>query len=154
AWARLPRRALAAAFLVIALVFALLWLADVVPALLSGGVPQAALETQTPTSLIHVLDLAFVLPLCVATAVLLLRRRAAGAMLAGVVLVKAATVSMAVLSMAAFVVLEGRPVNGPVAAAMGLTLAVVLALGARWLAALAPERPPRRAERAPQGAAP
>ena len=154
AWARLPRRALATLFFAIALVFVGLWMADVVPAMLSGRPPAAALETDTPTGLIHVMDLAFVLPLCVAAGVLLLRREASGMMLAGVVLVKTATLALAVLAMAAFVLLDGQAVNVPVAAAMLVTLALVLAMVRRWFAALAPDRDAPRAGRVPGGVAP
>lgn len=143
-WRRMPRRSLAAFFLVTAPVFAALWLMDVVPALLSGGVPQAALEAQTPTSFVHVLDLAFILPLLAVTGALLLARRPLGAMLGGIMAVKAATIALAVLSMGAFSLAEGQPLNAPVAAAMGVVALLSLGLGWRTFAALGPPAPPRR----------
>ena len=138
-WARMPRRSLAVLLYGVALVFALLWGSDLVPALLRGDAPAAALETQTPTSVVHVLDLAFLLPLGVLAATLLVRRRPWGVPLAGLFLVKALAISVAVLSMAAFVRLAGQPVNAPVAASMALMVALVGLVGWRYARALAPD---------------
>lgn len=61
--------------IVVAALFALLWLSQDVPALLAGGVPQSLRDMGLPTNPVHVLDLAFFLPAVVATGVRLLRRR-------------------------------------------------------------------------------
>lgn len=123
---RLPRRTLIGLLYGIAAVFTLLWGADILPAMLAGEAPRAAVEAETPTSIVHVLDLTFVLPLGAIAATLLLRKSPAGAPLAGLFLVKAMTIALAVLSMGLFAFLAGQPVNVPVAGAM---LGVVILVG-------------------------
>jgi hypothetical protein len=59
-----------------AVLFGGLWLADIVPALVSGDVPGSTLDMGVPTNPVHVLDLAFFLPATLLIGVLLLRRRA------------------------------------------------------------------------------
>ena len=54
---------LAAGFLMLtAVLFAFLWLSDIVPALVDGSAPTAATDINLPTNPVHVLDLAFFLP--------------------------------------------------------------------------------------------
>jgi hypothetical protein len=62
--------------LVIAGMFALLWLSEDVPALLAGSTPQSALDMALPTNPVHVLDYAFFLPAAIVTGIGLLRRDA------------------------------------------------------------------------------
>jgi hypothetical protein len=63
--------------------FAALWLADIVPALLSGDVPPSVEEAGLWVNPIHVIDLAVVLPGFVVCGVLALRRDAGGVFFAG-----------------------------------------------------------------------
>ncbi|MCT9932167.1 hypothetical protein N5079_18355 [Planotetraspora sp. A-T 1434] len=70
-----PQR-LAGWFLIaVAALFTLLWLKDIVPAILDGRAPQSVSELALPSSPVHVLDLSFFLPAAFATGVLLLRGR-------------------------------------------------------------------------------
>lgn len=64
--------------MVIAFLFTGLWLNDIIPALLSGLVPEGARELGLPSSPVHVLDLAFYLPATVAAGIALLRHQAWG----------------------------------------------------------------------------
>jgi hypothetical protein len=57
-----------------ALLFALLWLSEIVPDLLAGTASRSASDWQLPTNPVHVLDLAFFLPALATSGVLLLRR--------------------------------------------------------------------------------
>ena len=84
---RVPARAIAAYLVGIAVAFALLWLADVVPAILSGGVPDSLRGTTLTTNVVEVIDLAFTLPLTLAAGLWLWRGRAMGVLLAGTMLV-------------------------------------------------------------------
>lgn len=124
--ARLPRRTLIGVLYGIAAVFTLLWGVEIAVALIAGQPPRSAVDAQAPTSIVHVLDLAFVLPLGAVAATLLLRRSPAGSALAGLFLVKAMTIALAVLSMGLFSFWAEQPVNIPVAVAM---LGVVLLVG-------------------------
>jgi hypothetical protein len=73
------RRTFAAWVLVVTgAVFALLWLSEVVPAILGGTVPASLTEAGLVVNPIHVIDLALVLPAFVLTGVTALRDREAG----------------------------------------------------------------------------
>lgn len=84
---RVPVRAIGAYLIVTAVAFALLWLRDIVPALLTGGVPQSIRGTGLSTNVVEVIDLAFTLPLTAAAGLWLWRGRTWGALLAGAMLV-------------------------------------------------------------------
>jgi hypothetical protein len=84
---RAPVRAIAAYLLLTAIAFALLWLRDVVPAMLAGGVPQSIRGTTLSTNVVEVIDLAFTLPLTAAAGIWLWRARTWGVVLAGTMLV-------------------------------------------------------------------
>ncbi|MEA3503219.1 MAG: hypothetical protein U9R47_10620 [Actinomycetota bacterium] len=57
-----PRRSVAAFLSTVVAVFSLLWLSDIVPALLDGVEPASLAESATPTNGIQVLDLSLLLP--------------------------------------------------------------------------------------------
>ena len=61
--------------IVVAILFALLWLSEDIPALLSGKTPQSVIDMAIPTNPVHILDLAFFLPAVIVTAVMLLREK-------------------------------------------------------------------------------
>ncbi|MCW5805229.1 MAG: hypothetical protein KIT31_22860 [Deltaproteobacteria bacterium] len=79
-------RAAGALLVSVGVAFAGLWLAQLVPAAITGRPPAALAATGLPTNPVHVMDLAFILPLHVLTGVLLLRRRRLGDLLAPAVL--------------------------------------------------------------------
>jgi hypothetical protein len=70
-----PRRTTGWFLLIVAVLFAALWLRDIIPALLSGQVPEGARELGLPSSPVHVLDLAFYLPATFGAGLALLRQR-------------------------------------------------------------------------------
>jgi hypothetical protein len=79
-----------------AAVFALLWLSDIVPALVSGKPPTSLGEGGFFTNPVQVLDLSLVLPALVVGGVTLLRRRPLGFWLAPVLLAFAALMSLTI----------------------------------------------------------
>ncbi len=81
----------------VGVLFVGLWLAMLLPAI-PGDLP-AGRVTYDIASPVHVLDLSMVLPLVVATGVMLLRRRPTGVVLGAVVLTKVVTLGLALLSM-------------------------------------------------------
>ena len=47
---------------VVAVLFYFVWLSEDIPALLAGEVPQGVIEAEAPTDVVHVLDMAWILP--------------------------------------------------------------------------------------------
>ncbi|HEV2751721.1 MAG TPA: hypothetical protein VGV12_14460 [Gemmatimonadales bacterium] len=104
---RAPVRTVAAYLSSIAALVAVLWLAEEVPAVLGGVVPPSVGQFETPTNIVHVFDLAVVLPAMLIAAVQLLKDRPWGYVLAGVLLVKAATIGLWVVTMIWFSARQG-----------------------------------------------
>jgi|BarGraIncu00222A_1022003.scaffolds.fasta_scaffold07441_2 hypothetical protein len=114
---------LAGAFLLlVATLFILLWLADIVPALLAGRKASSAVDINLPTNPVHVLDLAFFLPVVFAAGVLLLRRNAWGYTLAPGLLVFLAFTSLPVLITPIVADVRGDPVSWAVLVPITLIL--------------------------------
>jgi len=91
---RVPTRSVAAYLIAITTMVAALWLGEEAGALLRGTVPPSVVQFQAPTNIVHVFDLGIVLPAFVLAAVMLLRDRPWGYVLAGVLLVKASTIGL------------------------------------------------------------
>lgn len=91
---RVPVRSVAAYLIAIAVLVSALWLREEVAALLSGTVPPSVQQFEAPTNIVHVFDLGLVLPAMVIAAVLLLRDRPWGYVLAGALLIKASTIGL------------------------------------------------------------
>lgn len=138
--ARLAWRPIAVLLAATALFFAVAWLGEQLRALVHDQVPPSVVAFGAPTNPVHVLDLAFVLPLCVIAAVMLWRRRPLGAVLGVVLLFKVDTLALAILSMALFQWRRGQAVE------LGLLIAFVvvaaLALAATVQVVVAMRRAP------------
>ena len=146
----IDRRAahLAGGFLVgLGIVFAMLWLAEDVPALLRGAPPPSLVETGLFTNPVHVIDLAFVLPAHVLAGVWLWRRRRSGEWLAPIVLAFGVVMAASIGSMMIVMHLSGAVAAAPVTVAMFVVAFATLAVLVRVL------RPARAAMRVTAGAA-
>jgi hypothetical protein len=106
-----PVRTTAAFLFVTAILVSALWLAEEVLAVVRQQVPPSVVQLEAGTNVIHVFDLAVVMPAFVITAVLLRRGRPWGMVLAAVLLVKAATIGLAVLAMIWFMARAGYPAD-------------------------------------------
>jgi hypothetical protein len=98
----LPTRVIAGYCALVGLFFLVAWLGQIVPATLQGTVPEPILLARTPTSAVHVQDLAVALPLYFLAAVWLWRRRAWGFVLAPLLLILADVMLLALLAMGVF----------------------------------------------------
>lgn len=78
---------------------AVLWLSDIVPALLDGTIPLLVEEAGPQAMVSHVIDLGVVVPAIFLTAAWLYQRRTWGFVFAGVVLVLGATLAASISSM-------------------------------------------------------
>lgn len=113
---------------VVAVLFYLLWLKEIIPALIAGRIPQSILDNGTPTNTIHVLDMSWMLPAFLIAAFALWRRRALGYTLAGVLLTYAVFLMLAVLSMALFMSWGGYAVAAPQVVIFGVLFFVSLGM--------------------------
>jgi hypothetical protein len=127
AFGDLPRRGLAWFLIALAGLFSTMWLADIL-SVWPGGVPDSLFTYDIP-SIVHVLDLAIVLPLLAMTGVMLLRGHPVAPVLAAMLLVKTLTLGLALLSMNAFVASSGGLADPAEPVIWGVVVAVSLA----WL---------------------
>jgi len=127
----LPRRGLAWYLLALAALFATLWLSSIL-SVWPGGVPDDLFTYDIP-SIVHVLDLALVLPLLATTGVLLLRGHPVAPVLAAMLLFKTLTLGLALLSMNAFVAVSG----GTIDPGEPVIWSAVVVISAAWLSLVA-----------------
>lgn len=129
----------ASAFLVILGVgFALLWLSAIVRALVAGTSPAGVVEIGMPVNPVHVLDLAFLLPLAIVTGISHWRRRGFGLLFAPAVLVFFILMGAAIISMTFFMRARGVSSSLATVPIMGASVtisAVLLVLMLRATAA-------------------
>lgn len=140
AFSRFPRRGLSVFLLAVGALFVALWLAQILPAI-PGGVPDGLIVYDIPNT-VHVLDLAIVLPLMIATGVLLFRGHQVAPVLATLLLVKMTTVGLALMFMNGFVYAGGGQLNVAETAIWG----VIVVAGTAWLLMVM-----RRVRRVPDG---
>jgi hypothetical protein len=84
---------------VLAVLFCLLWLKEIIPAVIRNEAPQAIQETGLPTNPVHVLDLSIVLPAFIIASILLRRKHPFGYLLAPVFLVFAALMDVTIAAL-------------------------------------------------------
>ena len=119
-----PRRAAAVFAAAIAILLGVSELAQIVPALVAGRVPELIARSQGAGNFVYVLDLGVVAPLAVLAAVWLWRASPWGDVLRAIILIEATTMGFALLAMTWFAVRAGQPLE------RGLTIAyAVMALG-------------------------
>lgn len=119
---RAPRRAVAAFLAFIAVCLGLAELAPMLPHLAAGTLPASMAAYGLSSFFVYALDLGLVVPLSALGAAWLLRDRPWGYLLAGVMLIKAAVMGLALLAMNWFAARAGLPSDGlvPLWAAIGL----------------------------------
>jgi hypothetical protein len=125
---KVPVKAVSIYLAVLAVLFYIMWLSEIIPALVAGRIPQSIQDIGTPTNAVHVLDMAWILPAFGITAVSLWRKQALGCTLAGTLLSYAVFLILAILGMAIFMIREGHPVVVPQVVIFGTLLAVSLGL--------------------------
>jgi hypothetical protein len=103
----MPIRTVAGYLAFVGVFFLAAWMGQIVPALLQGTVPTPVTLAKTPTSAVHVQDLAVVIPLFFAAAVWLWQRRSWGIVLAGILLLLADIMLVALLAMGQFMARAG-----------------------------------------------
>ncbi len=126
---RLPRRGIASLLYVASAFLLLAWLGRIAPTVLQDQLP--ALENVT-SMFIQAMDLGVVVPLCILSATLLLRRSAWGYLLASVAMMKFLTLGIAVSAMGLNMARVGAPVSAvelvvfPILALLNIAMTIVL----------------------------
>jgi hypothetical protein len=110
---RTPVRGVGAFLWVIGGMLGLMELAQVVPALVAGQVPDVVLKTGHPTGVIYVLDLGLVVPLMLMAGHWVRQRRPLGYVAAAILLVKGVAVGLALLSSNLVGYLDKGRTDGP-----------------------------------------
>jgi hypothetical protein len=108
-----PIKAVSIYLAVLAALFSMVWLSEIIPALITGEIPQTIRNIGTPTNAVHVLDMAWILPAFGIAAVSLWRKQALGYTLAGAILSFGMLLILAILSMVVFMIREGQPLVVP-----------------------------------------
>lgn len=103
-----PRRTVAGFLLFCGVMVAALWLPEIIRYLVTGKLPETLVLAGIPTNFVYVMDLGLVVPLALLSGISLWRRLPRGYILAGVVLTKAATMGLALISMVLFMYLDGH----------------------------------------------
>jgi len=119
-----PRRSTAVVLVTIGVLFALLWLSEIVPAIAAGKTPESLRTAGLVSNPVYVLDLALLLPATIIGGTLLVRDRAWGFVLAPMLLTVLALLSLGIV--AGFVTLARWGEEVPVA--VGVVIAAI-ALG-------------------------
>lgn len=130
---RAPVRSTWIALVAIAAMFYVQWLSEDLPAILGGKTPQSLLDAGLPTSPVHVLDMAVLLPALLVTGALLSKRRAWGYCLALVLLTGLVLIAVGIVTLMA--VLEVRDVSGgswAIAALFAVIGLILLAVAIRF----------------------
>ena len=95
----LPIRSTAVYLIIIAVLFYLLWLKDVLPAVLTGTIPQTVSDYKLLVNPVHVIDISFALPGLIITAVLLIRKHKLGYIFTPIALVFIILLTVALIGM-------------------------------------------------------
>lgn len=109
---REPRRSVAAFLVFIALMLAAIELGENLRFLLTGTVPTAVSHAGGVTFFPYVLDLGLIVPLSGLGAVWLWQHQPWGYVVSGILLIKAATMGVALLAMNGFAGMTGAPTDG------------------------------------------
>jgi hypothetical protein len=121
---RTPVRSTSILLIVVGCAFSLLWLSEIVPAMIGGTTPQSLIEAGLATNPVHVLDLSVLLPATILAGMLLRRGGAWGYVLAPVVL--GALVFLSIGITAAMTVLAVRGESGSLGVAGFLSALALL----------------------------
>lgn len=134
--ARIPVRLIVWFFVALGALVALLWLSEAVPATITNTKPPSIAEVDRPANVVHVLDLAVLVPAMFITARWLRQGRAWGYVLPGVLFVKVITIGLAVLGMIVWMMIHGQPVEPVLIVVFPLITLASIAVGLVYLRAI------------------
>jgi len=114
-----------AAFLFLfAFLFSALWITDIAQSIFSGIAPESVMEAELPVNPVHVLDLSFLLPGMMLTAVFLWKRKPLGFLFASAMLTFSALMGSAIILMQYLLENKGVSEPSPVGTIMGIMVLI------------------------------
>lgn len=128
-----PLRSTGVFFIIVAVLFSLLWLKDVVPAIMGNSVPASVTENDLLVSPVHALDLAVALPGLIVTAVLLFNKNPLGYVFAPTYLVFTVLLALALIAMVVVMKQKGAGEDISIAALFAVLAAISAVLLYRFL---------------------
>ena len=102
-----PIKSIAIYLIIIAAMFYLLWLKDVVPPILSNTVPKIIKDDKLLVNPVHVLDISIALPGFIITAILLIKKHKLGFILTPIILVFTIILAIALIGMVIMLKIKG-----------------------------------------------
>ncbi len=123
---KIPIKSTGAFILICGIFFYFLWLSSIVPAIIKNTVPVEITEIGMPTNPVHVLDLSIILPGLIITAILLLKKKPLGYMLAPVILTFFILMNIAIGILNIFLKMKGIADDYSVTIIMGVLTVVSL----------------------------
>jgi hypothetical protein len=123
---KIPLKTTGVYLIIIALLFYLIWLKDVVPAIINNSVPKSVSDYNLLVNPVHILDLAFALPGLIITAVLLMKKRKLGFVFTPVFLVFIILMALALAAMVVMLKLKG--ISEDLSVAVIFTILAVISL--------------------------
>ena len=121
---KIPRRGLGIFCLVMGIFLSLLWLNDIIPALISGELPARLNEAVTNSMVVQAMDLGLIIPMAFIGGIALLRDKPLGYLLTGILMMKIVTLGTALMSMVIFVYAAGIQFQSVVDAAFPFILII------------------------------
>ena len=123
-----PTKAVSIYLAVLVVLFYVLWLSEILPALIAGTIPKSIQDNGTPTNAVHVLDMAWILPACGITIFSLWRKKALGYTLAGAILSYCVLLILAILGMVVSMAQNGQPIVLPQVLVFGVLFVISLGI--------------------------
>lgn len=126
-------------FILVSVLFYLLWLSEIIPALWNTTEPASLVEVGLPTNPVHILDLSFVLPGIFATGILVLRKNPIGITLAPTVLAFFALMDLTIASIIVMMIRGGADESYSVAIIMAVLAVFSLGLLTWYFQSVGPD---------------
>lgn len=120
---RVPSRLVGVYLIIVAAMFYALWLKDILPAVISNSIPKSVSDYNLLVNPVHVLDIGLALPGLIVAAVLLLKKRRLGYVLAPIFLVFIIVLAAALTGMVILLKVKGLSDDTSVA---GIFIALAL----------------------------
>lgn len=136
-----PTRASGGMLFLLGVIFYAMWLAEEVPAVLTGQTPDSIREVGLFTNPVHVLDMAFLLPACIVCGLALVLRRTSEYWIAPVLLSALLAITIGIVTIMVVDIREGNEDSIPVALVMAIVGLAQVALLIRYFRHVRPPSP-------------